>query len=207
MNAFFIRGYFLLFLMLGALPCSLRAQQTTANAMLKDGAILMIAEVINGDTFPVKYLPYFNIVAERSFKSKAEKRRFSRLRYNVKKVYPYAKTAAQLLEKYAAQIDSVETEKERKIYFKMIEEELKAEFDDDIRNMNTTQGRILIKLIDRETGNTSYEIVQEFRGNFSAFFWQGVSRVFGQDLKSRYDPKGDDREIESIVQQIEAGII
>lgn len=167
----------------------------------------MIAEVIGGDTFPVKYLPYMTVVGERTFKSKAEKRRFNRLRYNVKKVYPYAKLAAELLEKYSDDIEAVETERERKKYFKMIEEELKAEFDDDIRKMNTTQGRILIKLIDRETGNTSYEIVQEFRGSFTAFFWQGVSRVFGQDLKSRYDAEGEDREIENIVQMIEAGLI
>ena len=85
--------------------------------------------------------------------------------------------------------------------------ELLAEFDDDIRTMTTTQGRILIKLIDRETDNTSYEIVQEFRGSFTAFFWQGLSRVFGHDLKSRYEPHGEDEEIENIIQLIEAGMI
>lgn len=167
----------------------------------------MIAEIIDGDTVPVKYLPYFNVSSERTFRSAAEKQRWSRLRYNVKKVYPLAKLAGELLEKYSGEIEGVETEKERKKYFKLIEQELKAQYWDEVENMNTTQGRILIKLIDRETGETSYEIVQEFRGSITAFFWQGVSRMFGQDLKSRYDPQGEDKDIEYIVQLIEAGVI
>lgn len=187
---------------------SLLASMTfTGIAQEQEKGIVMLAEVINGDTFPVKYMPYVNVVDERVFKSKTEKKRFRRLQYNVKKMYPYAKLAGELLKKYETEIDSVETERERKKYYKLIEQELKAEFDDDIRKMSTSQGRILIKLIDRETGNTSYEIVQEFRGNVSAFFWQSLSRMFGQDLKSDYDPYGRDSEIEGIVQLIEAGAI
>lgn len=172
--------------------------------------ILMHAEVYKGDTILVQYMPFVNIVAERKFQSKAARKRFNRLQYNVKKMYPYAKLAGELLKKYEAELAGVDSERARKKYYKMIEDELKEEFDGDIRKMSTSQGRILIKLIDRETGNTSYEIVQEFRGNVSAFFWQSLSRMFGQDLKSDYDPDdpdGADREIESIVQMIEAGII
>ncbi|HAQ71484.1 MAG TPA: DUF4294 domain-containing protein [Flavobacteriales bacterium] len=169
--------------------------------------IVMMAEVIDGDTFPMRYLPYVTIVESKPFKSDFERRKWERLKRNVKKVYPYAKLAGQLLDKYQVQLDSVETKRERKKYFRLIEKELKAEFDDDIRNMTTTQGRILVKLIDRETGNSSFEIVQEFRGNFTAFFWQGFSKMFGQDLKSRYDPLGEDAEIENIIYLIEAGAI
>lgn len=169
--------------------------------------IVMLAEIIDGDTVPVKYLPYVTIVEERRFISENERKRWERLKYNVKKVYPYAKLAGQLLDKYQVQLDTVTSERQRRKYFKKIEEELKAEFDDDLRSMTSTQGRILIKLIDRETGDSSYEIVQEFRGNLSAFFWQGLSRMFGQDLKSRYDPYGEDAEIENIIHLIEAGAI
>lgn len=178
-----------------------------AGVRAQGGGITMIAEIIDGDTVPVKYLPYFNVSSERTFRSAAEKQRWSRLRYNVKKVYPLAKLAGELLEKYSGEIEGVETEKERKKYFKLIEQELKAQYWDEVENMNTTQGRILIKLIDRQTGETSYEIVQEFRGSITAFFWQGVSRMFGQDLKTRYDPYGEDKDIEYIVQLIEAGVI
>ena len=90
---------------------------------------------------------------------------------------------------------------------RLLEEELKKEFDGEIRKMSTAQGKILVKLIDRETGDTSYEIVQEFRGNITAFFWQSFSKMFGQDLKSSYDPNGEDKEIEDIVQLILVGAI
>lgn len=169
--------------------------------------ILMLAEVIDGDTVPVKYLPNVLVVGEIRYRSTRERKRWNRLQYNVKKVYPYAKLAGDLLAKYEVPLDTITNPRERKRYFKMIEEELMAEFDDDIREMSMTQGRILIKLIDRETSNSSYEIVQEFRGNLSAFFWQSLSRVFGQNLKSRYDPYGEDKDVESVIQLIEAGLI
>ena len=145
------------------------------------------------------------MVGERKFTSAAEAKRWARLKHNVKKVYPYAKLAAVKLEEYADEIAAVETNRQRKRFYKQIEEELKAEYEDDMRDLTMTQGRILIKLIDRETGNTSYNVVKEFRGGFSAFFWQGLARVFGQDLKSEYDPQGEDKEIEAIVQLIESG--
>ena len=122
-------------------------------------------------------------------------------------VYPYAKMAGDLLEKYGAEMATVESEREKKKFYKQIEKELKAEFEGTIREMTTTQGRILVKLIDRETTQTSYEIVKEFRGGFTAFFWQGLGKMFGQDLKSAYDPTGEDAQIEQIVLLIEAGVI
>ena len=184
------------------------ADSGTALAQQEEaGGVVMIAEVFDGDTFPVQYLPYVMIVEKKHHLSDYERRKWERLKYNVKKVYPYAKLAGQLLEKYQVQLDTITNDRERKKYFKLIEQELKAEFDDELRKMTSSQGRILIKLIDRETSNSSYEIVQEFRGNFSAFFWQGISRMFGQDLKSRYDPYGEDEEIEGIILLIEAGLI
>ena len=181
-------------------------QRTFAQKASEKG-IVMIAEVFDGDTFPVKYLPHVLVVDQKRFTTKTERKKWNRTVYNVKKVYPYAKLAGELLAKYEVSLDTITNDRERKKYFRMIEDELKAEFDDDIRNMTTTQGRILIKLIDRETKNTSYEIVQEFRGNLTAFFWQSLSRMFGHDLKARYDPYGEDKEIESIIQLIEAGVI
>lgn len=177
------------------------------NAQASHQGFTVLAEVIDGDTFPVKYLPHVTIVEEKRFRSDYERRRWERLKYNVKKVYPYAKLAGELLNKYSGEIEEAETPRERKKYFKKIEKELMAEYGDEVKNMTTTQGRILIKLVDRETGETSYEIVQEFRGNISAFLWQSISKLFGQDLKSRYDAGGEDAEIESIIHLVEAGII
>jgi hypothetical protein len=97
----------------------------------------------------------------------------------------------------------LETEKARKRYIKTVEKELKEEFKDDIKGMTINQGRLLLKLIDRETGNTSYYLLEELKGSFSAFFWQTVARVFGHNLKSEYDPNGRDWMIERIVVLIE----
>ena len=200
MKAKTVFSFLIIFISLGAMPRSAQAQTGS------DG-IVMIAEIFDGDTFPVKYMPYIDIVAERTFKSKTAKKRFRRLQYNVKKMYPYAKLAGELLKKYEVELAGVDSDRQRKKYYKEIEKELKKEFDGEIRKMSTSKGKILIKLIDRETGDTSYEILQEFRGNMSAFFWQSFSKMFGQDLRSAYDPYGADREIESIVQLIEAGAI
>lgn len=164
------------------------------------------ATVVNGDTFALNYLPYHTVVADKKFMSKEEEREWKRLKKNVKKVYPYAKLAGQKMQKYAEELAGVESERERKRYYKKIEEELKAEFDDDMRDLTMSQGRILIKLIDRETGATSYDIVKDFRGSFSAFFWQSLARIFTQDLKSEYDPtQGEDAKIEQIIYLIESG--
>jgi hypothetical protein len=84
---------------------------------------------------------------------------------------------------------------------------LKEQFGSELTSLTINQGRILIALIDRETGETSYELVEELRGKFSAFFWQGLARIFGHNLKTHYDPDGEQRDIENIVQQIELGIL
>jgi hypothetical protein len=87
------------------------------------------------------------------------------------------------------------------------EEELKAEFEDDIRNMTLNQGRILIKLIDRETGNSSYDLVKDLRGTFQAFFWQSIARIFSTNLKESFNPNAnkEDKMIEDIIETIENG--
>ncbi len=97
------------------------------------------------------------------------------------------------------------TDKERKALMKQAEKELRNEYTDDLKNMTFSQGKILIKLVYRETGNTSYALVKELRGKFTAFFWQTFARIFGFNLKVGYDPEGEDMQIEAIVRLIEAG--
>ena len=115
-----------------------------------------------------------------------------------------AKLAGEKLRGYEGELAAIDSERKKKKFYKKVEKELKAEFGDELTKLTISQGRILIKLIDRETGDTSYELVSELRGNFSAFFWQGLARIFGHNLKSNYDPEGEDRMIEEIVQRIES---
>jgi hypothetical protein len=134
-------------------------------------------------------------------------REYTQLELKVKKVYPIAKVAAIKLAEYNRVYSSFKTERERKKYVKAVEKELFAEFEDELRKMKVSEGRILIKLLDRETGNSSYDIIKEFKGGFSAFFWQSVAKLFGHDLKAQYDPLREDIWIECIIQQIDLGLI
>lgn len=162
--------------------------------------------IVDGDTLPVVNLRAAEVSADRIFASKREERKWSRLKRDVNKVYPYAKIAGKRLEGYNNQMIGM-NERERKRMMEKVEEEIKKEFEKDVRNMTLNQGRILIKLIDRETGNTSYSLVKELRGGFQAFFWQSLARFFGTDLKSEYDPakNAEDKMIEDIVISIDNG--
>ncbi|MBU1720258.1 MAG: DUF4294 domain-containing protein, partial [Bacteroidetes bacterium] len=151
--------------------------------------------VVDGDTLPYATLPVVRIYGEKVFKSQRQRRLYDKLVRNVKKVYPYAKLAGMKMREYEKMLAPIEDKSKRKELMKLAEASLKAEFEDDIRKMTFSQGKILIKLIDRETGETSYEIVKELRGGLQAFFWQQLGRLFGVNLKEDYDPKEEDKMI------------
>jgi hypothetical protein len=131
--------------------------------------------------------------------------RYERMVYNVKKVYPYALIVREKLKDVNSNLEHLPDDKQRKKYLKDIEKEVFHDYEDDIRNMTITQGKILIRLIDRETSTTSYDLIKEYRGKISASFWQGIARIFGTNLKEEYDPVGDDLLIELIIREIEEG--
>jgi hypothetical protein len=147
------------------------------------------------------------IFPEPEFDSWWAERRYRRLVRNLKKVYPYAVLAGDMLEELNDELKEIDSERKRKEYIKKMEDELLAQYEDELKSLTISQGRLLIKLIDRETGDTSYELVKELRGSFSAFFWQALARLFGSNLKAEYDPDGEDQLIEQIVVRIEKGVI
>jgi hypothetical protein len=167
--------------------------------------IVVYASLQDGDTVPVIQLEEVRIYSFRPFKTRREARRMTRLMKNVKAVYPFAKIAGVKLREYEEILAGVEDEKARRKIMKQAEQELEEEFGDDLRELTFSQGRILIKLVYRETGESSYNLVAELRGKFRAFFWQAFARIFGFNLKNEYDPHGEDRKIEFIVQMIENG--
>ena len=175
--------------------------------MQNEGTV-MAYRVEQGDTVFYVQLREIVVRAPRKFRNAAEERQFWRLVQNVKRTYPYAKLAGQKLHELNQRYLQIATEKERKEYSKKVEDELKAEFEGELRKLTVTQGRILMRLVDRETGNTTYEILREFRGSLTAVFWQAIAKIFGSDLKTSYDPSsGEDRTIEQIIAQIEEGSI
>lgn len=183
--------------------------QTPSNVEEVDGLYLLETVIIDGDTIPVVTLRPKRVSAYRKSRSRRYQRRWDKMHRNVVKVYPYAKVAGDLINEYNRNLQTLETEAERAAYLDKCEEDLKAEFEGDLRNMTTSQGRVLIKLIDRETGQTSYELIKDLKSGFTAFMWQGVAKLFGTDLKDQYDPNANETDdmIEEIVLQIEDGSI
>jgi hypothetical protein len=163
------------------------------------------AEVINGDTIPSIRFPDVWIYGEYPYKNRKQYEAWTRTKYNVKKVYPYAILAAAKLKEYNMILEKMPDEKTKKAYLKVVEKELRDEFEEPLKNLTTTQGEILLKLIDRETGETSYELVKQMRGSFQAFMWQSLARLFGSNMKTKYDPTGNDIMIERAIKLVEAG--
>lgn len=169
--------------------------------------IIVHAIISDTDTLILQNLPEITVTAKMPRSVKAQMLSNSKLVYNVKKVYPYAKLAGIKLNEYEALLMKASNEKEQKKLMKQAEDELRNEFEEDIKKLTFKQGIILIKLVDRETGNSSYALIQELRGKFVAFFWQAFAKLFGYNLKQEYDPTGEDKDIENIVVMIENGSI
>ncbi|OQC36787.1 MAG: hypothetical protein BWX63_01646 [Bacteroidetes bacterium ADurb.Bin041] len=171
------------------------------------GLIVLPTTVVNGDTIPHIRLPEAEIFGYKIFKNKREEYRYDRLVKNVRIVYPYAKLAGEMLREYEQILAAIPSESEKRKIMKDLEDDLHKEYDDELKKLTITQGKILIKLIDRQTGDSSYDLVKEFRGAFRAFFYQTFARIFGLNLKMKYDPEGEDKSIETIVRMIEKGVI
>jgi hypothetical protein len=169
--------------------------------------IIVQVKIVDNDTLITATLPEILVTARLPHHFKSDFKKNSRLVYNVKKAYPYAKLAGIKFREYETILLNAEDDEIRKKLMKDAEDELRNEFEDDIRMLTFKQGIILIKLVDRETGNSSYALIQELRGKFTAFFWQTFARLFGFNLKTEYDPAGEDKDIEDIVVMIENGQI
>lgn len=158
--------------------------------------------VERGDSIPlVHVLPVY------VFSRPVDLRRYRRLVDAVKKVYPVAKIARAKMAEMETELSRLPTKKAQREYIRTVYDQIKEEYTPVLKRMTRTQGRVLLKLIDRETEYTAYEVLREFRGGFVAGFWQGISKIFGQDLKSEYDREGEDRIIEQIVVYYEAGLL
>jgi Domain of unknown function (DUF4294) len=157
------------------------------------------------DTLAFSLQP-ITIYSPRVFKNKRLQNQYNRLVRHVKKVYPYAKKASIVLKEEETKMVGMD-KSDRKAHMKQVEKRIEKEFGGELKDLNFTQGRILLKLIDRETGYTSYELVDELRGSFRAWFYDGIAGLFGYDLKGEYDidKNVEDKYIEEVVRMIETG--
>jgi hypothetical protein len=170
------------------------AQQRGPNDTLISSAV-----VYNGDTLIAKVLPGAYIY---SYKHMTATAKWTRLRNAVYVTYPYALKAAVVFNDINKHIAGMSKRSDIHDYINSRETELKKEFSDPLMNLSIYQGKVLMKLINRETGNNVYEILKEFKGGFNARFWQTVAFFFGTNLKLPYDPNGEDAELESIVKEV-----
>lgn len=189
----------ILFLLVFSLPRSSWGQNGTGPY----DTLTVAGLVVGADTFPMVWID----VVEVNGKSRMDPRRkaeLDKLRYNVYKVYPYAVTAAYVLKDVDQELALKGSKKERKAYLKEKEKQLSSRFKGELKDLTMTQGQILVKLINRETGKDCYSVIKEMKGGFNARIYQTVAFFFNNDLKRQYDPYNKDRDIEVIVQEIEA---
>jgi hypothetical protein len=190
----------LAFLLLAATIAPAGAQQRTAR-----DTILLGAVVEGKDTIPMIFLPDVYKTDRMLKKFAKERRKYDMLYYNVYKVYPYAITAADVLKDVDVNLAKIGDHHDaRKAYLKTVEKELNKRFKGELEDLTISQGQVLVKLIDRQTGKNCYGIIKELKGGFSAVIWQSVALLFNNSLKREYDPNGDDKDMEGIVRELEA---
>ena len=169
----------------------------------KNDTLQVYAFVVDGDTIPGGWLIEAEVTAKMPEKWKNYWKEWTRLRNAVYVTYPYAKAAGKVFNLVNSELTNVTDKKQRKAIIKSHEKELKKEFADKITNLSVYQGKVLMKLIYRETGNNCYELIHEYKGGFTAGFWQTIAIIFGSNLKQNYDPVVKDKAMESIVQDVE----
>ena len=152
-------------------------------------------------------VPLIHLAPIRKYARKPDMRRYARMVRAVKKVYPIAQEAKRLMADMETELLAMPSKREQKLYIKGIQKRLIREYTPVLKKMTIYEGTILLKLIDRETQSTAFEIVKEFRGGFEAGFWQLFAKMFGNNLKTDYNPKGDDRMLEQIVTYYEKGLL
>ncbi len=164
--------------------------------------ILVPYIVYEGDTMIYRELEMVYVFGQMSEAQKEKYRKWTRLRNAVYVTYPYAKKASYVFNEINFNLSRIRDKKQRKAYIQTKEAQLRKEFADPLMKLSVYQGKVLMKIINRETNNTCYQIVEEYKGSVSAKFWQAVAWVFGSSLKQDYQPAGQDAEMEAIVREV-----
>lgn len=191
------KGRYILLLILAFVALNLSAQSRRQSAIWHSEWV-----VENGDSVAV-----YHLTPVRKYARKPDMRRYARLVKAVKRVYPLAQEAKSLMATMETELLALPTKKQQKMYIKGIEKRLVREYTPVLKKMTIYDGAVLLKLIDRQTDDTAYEIIKEFRGGFEAGLWQALAKLFGNNLKTNYDPDKDDILLEQIVLLYEKGLL
>ena len=198
---------FLLLLFLSAWCLETKAQDIVNRARNLTRLVIQDFATEKDDTLKVMVLNDIYVYPPQAFKNSAEEEQYRKLIRDVKKTLPYAKFVyAALIETYEY-VMTLPTEKEREEHLKRVEKELYAEYRPILSKMTLSQGKLLIKLIDRECNQSSYNLLKAFLGPFRAGFWNVFAGIFGASLKTTWDPEGKDAVTERVVELVEMGVI
>ena len=194
-----------IYLLIGLLAAPVAEAQTTKNNILPDG--FQRAQVVNGDTLPVVNLREIFVFPDVKFKNKRQQKQYDRLVRDVKRTLPYAKLIYDTLIETYESTETLPTEKEQRAHIKRMEKELFEQYKPELKRLTFSQGKLLIKLIDRECNQSAFNLAKAFLGPFRAGFWNLFAGMFGASLKSEYDPKGKDAQTERVVVLVENGLL
>jgi Domain of unknown function (DUF4294) len=188
------------------------SQETLPDSILKNihkpelgpnDTILVAAKISDGSLVPAQTLQgyWITVPGPPGMKERIEK--WTRLRNAVYVTYPYAKRAGAIMNDMNLKMEKMKEKEDRKAYIKTREKELKKEFTEPLSNLSVYQGKVLMKLINRQTGNNCYDIIKEYKGGLTARLYQTVAFFFNSNLKQPYNSLGEDKDIETIVQEVE----
>lgn len=185
-----------------------RAQQViTKSSQMEKPLVLAPMCVYEGDTIPYFTLPTVHIFKPIYFKNNRERQKYNKLVRDVKKVLPLSKEIRRaVLETYEV-LQTLPTEKARNAHIKAVEKSVKKQYTPIMKKLTFSQGKLLIKLVDRQTNSTGYELVKAFMGPLKAGFYQAFAALFGASLKKEYDATGDDAMVERVIILVESGQI
>jgi len=163
------------------------------------------ALVIDGDTLSMVFLQTIFVFPPERFSSKKQETYYWKLVRDIKKVYPLSKIVYYTLYETMEYLETIPDPDDREKHLRKMEKELIKEYEPTLRKMTYSQGKLLLKLIDRQCNTSSFDLIRAYRGNFTAHFWQGVAKLFRADLKSEYFPTEQDFMVERIIIRIDQG--
>lgn len=196
-----MKRLFFLILFLSFIAVRLDAQEQTTTIK---GYLVPVC-VYEGDTIPSMRMPTLYIYKPLKFKNKKKQQEYNRLVRNVKKTLPIAKEVNRAIIETYEFIQTLPDEKARQKHLSLVEKSVKEQYTPRMKKLTLAQGKLLIKLINRETSSSSYELVKAFLGPFKAGFYQAFAAIFGASLKKEYHPEDEDAMIERIIVLIENG--
>lgn len=201
-----MRRWWIILLLMAGLAATLKAQHIHYHNEKGEEVFPVHIDPVTGDSVPVVVLKNLYCFNRKRFKGSKHERDYWRMVNDVKKTLPIAKEARRLLV-HAYDTCQVMSNREQHKYFKQLEKDLWKQYKPQLMKLNYRQGKLLVRLVDRECNKQSYQIIKEFLGRTRAAFWQGFGKLFGVSLKSEWEPDGKDKDLEDICIQVEQGMI